>query len=71
VTSEKVKVGVVGTGSLGKEHVRIYAEMAAAGRVDFAGVYDVIWVLRKDGRHTRFTDSEGDCSFLNFDCRSN
>jgi len=42
VTSEKVKVGVVGTGSLGKEHVRIYAEMAAAGRVDFAGVYDVI-----------------------------
>ena len=42
MTSEKVKVGVVGTGSLGKEHVRIYAEMAAAGRVDFAGVYDVI-----------------------------
>ena len=36
---------------------------------DGAGVYDVIWVLRKDGSHTRFTDSGGDCSFLNFDCR--
>src|SRR5436853_4138313 len=42
MTSEKVKVGVVGTDSLGKEHVRLYAEMAAAGRINFAGVYDVI-----------------------------
>ena len=38
---------------------------------DGAGVYDVIWVLRKDGTHNRFTDSGGDCSFLNFDCRAN
>jgi hypothetical protein len=38
---------------------------------DGAGVYDVIWVLRKNGNHTRFTDSGGDCSFLNFDCRGN
>jgi predicted dehydrogenase len=35
-----VRVAVLGTGSLGKEHARIYAEMAGAGRVDFAGVYD-------------------------------
>jgi len=35
---------------------------------DGAGVYDVIWVLSKDGRHTRFTHSGGDCGFLNWDC---
>ncbi len=33
---------MLGTGSLGKEHARIYAELAAAGRVEFAGVYDVV-----------------------------
>jgi predicted dehydrogenase len=37
----KVKVAVLGTGSLGQNHVRIYAELAAAGQVEFAGVYDV------------------------------
>jgi predicted dehydrogenase len=37
---QKIRVAVIGTGSLGKEHARIYAEMAAAGKVDFAGVYD-------------------------------
>ncbi len=31
---------MLGTGSLGKEHVRIYAELAAAGKVRFVGVYD-------------------------------
>lgn len=36
-----LKVAVIGTGSLGKEHVRIYAELAAAGRVNLAGLYDV------------------------------
>jgi hypothetical protein len=36
---------------------------------DGAGVYDVVWVLRRDGNHARFTDSGGDCSFLNFDFR--
>jgi predicted dehydrogenase len=35
-----VKVSVLGAGSLGKEHVRIYAELAAAGQVEFAGIYD-------------------------------
>lgn len=38
---EPLKVCVIGTGSLGKEHARIYAEMAAAGRIIFAGVHDV------------------------------
>ncbi len=37
----RIRVAVVGTGSLGKEHVRIYSELAAAGRVHFAGVFDV------------------------------
>ena len=39
--SERVKIAVLGTGSLGKEHVRIYAELANAGQIDFVGVYDV------------------------------
>lgn len=32
---------MLGAGSLGKEHARIYAELAAIGQVDFVGVYDV------------------------------
>jgi predicted dehydrogenase len=39
-TSAKFRVSVIGTGSLGKEHARIYAELAALGAVDFAGVFD-------------------------------
>jgi predicted dehydrogenase len=35
-----IRVSVLGAGSLGKEHVRLYAEMAAAGNVTFAGVFD-------------------------------
>jgi predicted dehydrogenase len=37
-----LKVAVLGTGSLGKEHARIYAELAAAGQIRFIGVYDVV-----------------------------
>ena len=36
-----VKAAVLGVGALGKEHARIYAQLAAAGAVDFVGVYDV------------------------------
>src|ERR1700733_10021216 len=39
--SDKLKVAVLGVGSLGKEHARIYAEMAAAGQIRFAAVHDV------------------------------
>ncbi len=39
--SGKLKVAVLGTGSLGKEHARLYAELAAAGKITFAGVFDV------------------------------
>jgi predicted dehydrogenase len=39
--SQTVKVAVLGTGSLGKEHVRIYAELARTGQVELTGVYDV------------------------------
>jgi predicted dehydrogenase len=39
--ADKVRVSVLGAGSLGKEHARIYADLAAGGQVDFAGVYDV------------------------------
>ena len=38
--ASKVKVAVLGVGSLGKEHVRIYSELAAAGHVEFAGIFD-------------------------------
>ncbi|MEO6182347.1 MAG: Gfo/Idh/MocA family oxidoreductase [Verrucomicrobiota bacterium] len=40
--SSPLKVAVLGTGSLGKEHARIYAELATAKKVEFVGVYDVI-----------------------------
>jgi predicted dehydrogenase len=40
--SSLLKVAVLGTGSLGKEHARIYAELAAAKKVEFAGVYDIV-----------------------------
>ena len=39
--SSNPRVAVLGTGSLGKEHARIYAELAREGVVEFAGVYDV------------------------------
>jgi predicted dehydrogenase len=39
--SIRPKVGVLGVGSLGKEHARIYAELAKAGEVEFAGVFDL------------------------------
>lgn len=35
-----IKVAVLGTGSLGKEHARIYSELAAAGHVEFTGLFD-------------------------------
>jgi predicted dehydrogenase len=38
---DKLRVAVLGVGSLGKEHARIYAGLAATGRVRFAGVHDV------------------------------
>ena len=38
--ASKVKVAVLGTGSLGQNHVRIYAELAATGQVELAGIFD-------------------------------
>ncbi len=36
----KVKVAVLGTGSLGQHHTRIYSELHAAGKVELTGIYD-------------------------------
>ena len=36
----KVKVAVLGTGSLGQHHARIYSELHAAGIVELTGIYD-------------------------------
>jgi predicted dehydrogenase len=38
--ASKVKVAVLGTGSLGQHHVRLYAELANAGQIELAGIYD-------------------------------
>jgi predicted dehydrogenase len=39
--SKPLRVAVIGTGSLGKEHARIYAELAASSdALELAGVYD-------------------------------
>jgi predicted dehydrogenase len=40
MTLPRISVGVIGVGSLGKEHARIYAELAAAGQVELVGVHD-------------------------------
>ena len=36
----KVKVAVLGTGSLGQHHTRIYSELASTGAVELTGIYD-------------------------------
>jgi predicted dehydrogenase len=36
----RIKVAVLGVGSLGKEHARLYADLAQAGTVEFSGIYD-------------------------------
>jgi len=38
--ASKVKVAVLGTGSLGQNHVRIYSELAATGLVELTGIFD-------------------------------
>ena len=39
-SNAKIRVAVLGVGSLGKEHARLYTELAAAGQVEFAGLFD-------------------------------
>ena len=39
-TSSRPRVGVIGTGSLGKEHARIYADLDREGVITLAGVFD-------------------------------
>jgi len=41
-SGDKIRVAVLGVGALGKEHARIYAELAAAGQVRLAGLHDTI-----------------------------
>ncbi|MGA2244617.1 MAG: Gfo/Idh/MocA family oxidoreductase [Verrucomicrobiota bacterium] len=37
----KVKIAVLGTGSLGQHHARIYSELHTAGQVELAGIFDI------------------------------
>jgi predicted dehydrogenase len=39
--SSRPRVAVLGTGSLGQHHVRLYVDLAKAGACDFVGVFDV------------------------------
>lgn len=39
-TSNQIRVAVLGVGSLGQHHARIYAELQKAGQIRFAGIYD-------------------------------
>jgi len=39
--ASKVKVAVLGTGSLGKEHVRIYEQLDSTRQVELVGIYDL------------------------------
>jgi predicted dehydrogenase len=39
--SLNLRIAVLGIGSLGKEHARVYAELAATQAIEFVGVYDV------------------------------
>jgi predicted dehydrogenase len=39
-SSGKIRVAVLGVGSLGQHHARIYSELEKAGQIQFAGVYD-------------------------------
>src|SRR3954453_10172052 len=36
----QLKVAVIGTGSLGKEHARIYSDLARTGAIELTGVFD-------------------------------
>jgi len=38
--ASQIKVAVLGTGSLGQHHARIYSELQAAGLVQLTGIYD-------------------------------
>ena len=38
--ASKLKVAVLGTGSLGQNHVRIYSELAATGQAELTGIFD-------------------------------
>jgi predicted dehydrogenase len=39
-SNQKIRVAVLGTGSLGQHHARIYSELEKAGDVKFAGIFD-------------------------------
>src|SRR5256884_4129647 len=36
-----VRVALLGAGALGKEHARVYSDLASTGMVEFAGVHDI------------------------------
>ena len=55
-------MAVIGTGSLGQHHARIYAEMASAGTVEFTGIFDVNSTVAKS-----FAEKYGTRAFASID----
>src|SRR2546423_2669784 len=41
MSGNRIKAAVIGVGSLGKEHARIYAALAKSGVIEFTGIYDI------------------------------
>ncbi|MGH7976891.1 MAG: Gfo/Idh/MocA family oxidoreductase [Limisphaerales bacterium] len=39
-SNQKIRVAVLGTGSLGQHHARVYSELEKSGQVQFAGIFD-------------------------------
>lgn len=62
MSSPLFRVSVLGVGSLGKEHARIYADLARAGGVEFAGVHDV-----NEQASRRIAEKYGVCAFASTD----
>ena len=58
MSDRKIRVGVVGVGSLGQWHARIYSELPAA---ELAGVYDINQARAKEiARRYRTRDTPQD-----------
>ena len=67
----KVKVAVLGTGSLGQHHARIYAELHAAGAVELTGIYDAHADTAHPGDVTSVTDPDARVASMTYDPAGN
>ena len=71
-SSNKIRVAVLGVGSLGQHHARIYSELEKAGEIKLAGIYDANadTANRVAGKHNAkifksITEAAENCDALN------